>query len=266
MHERPTSGVADASGATAARHPTPVSIATFCHRVLATRDRDELTALIDAWLRPFGFVGFSFGETRRVNDAFIDEVQLLHWNPELTTRFIDSGLYRQDPVLMRFLTATETFTWDLSIFDASNPEHRTLKAIRQRAGAVEGIVAVACGPFPVRFSLFASGRGIDRSRRMSAALTVATAVIAAQVNRFGHEERPPARRPRLQVGAPLSIREREVIRWAAAGKSSRETATILAISEHTVNEYIASAIQKLNVANRTEAVAHALLTNQVTLA
>jgi DNA-binding CsgD family transcriptional regulator len=169
-------------------------------------------------------------------------------------------------VLLQFLTAVETFTWDLSIFDTDNPEHQALKALRQRAGAVEGIVAVACGPFPARFSLFASGRDIERSSRMSDGLTIATAVIAAQINRFGHEERPPARRPRLQVGAPLSMREREVIRWAAAGKSSRETATILAISEHTVNEYIASAIHKLNVANRTEAVAHALLTNQVALA
>jgi LuxR family quorum sensing-dependent transcriptional regulator len=250
----------------ASRHPTPFSLATFCHRVLGAKDREALADLTESWLRPFGFAGFSFGETRRVNDSFVDDVQLVRWDRELATRFIESGLYRHDPVLLRFLVSTETFTWDLSLFDDDNPQHRDLRAIRERAGAVEGVVAIACGPFPTRFSLFASGRNVDRSDRMTEALTVAAGIIAMQVNRFDQEGRPQAKRPRLQMGPSLSAREREVIRWAAAGKSSRETAVILSISEHTVNEYISGAIQKLNVANRTEAVAHAILTNQVSLA
>ncbi|MGL4438546.1 MAG: LuxR C-terminal-related transcriptional regulator [Bosea sp. (in: a-proteobacteria)] len=40
---------------------------------------------------------------------------------------------------------------------------------------------------------------------------------------------------------------------------------ILEISEHTVNDYIASGVAKLNASNRTEAVLRALLTNQIDL-
>ncbi len=53
--------------------------------------------------------------------------------------------------------------------------------------------------------------------------------------------------------------------WIAFGKSSREVAQIMAISEHTVNDYIASVMTKLNASNRTDAVLRALLTNQIDL-
>ncbi len=40
---------------------------------------------------------------------------------------------------------------------------------------------------------------------------------------------------------------------------------IMAISEHTVNDHIASAISRLQASNRTEAVMRALLTYQIDL-
>jgi DNA-binding CsgD family transcriptional regulator len=56
-----------------------------------------------------------------------------------------------------------------------------------------------------------------------------------------------------------------VLGWIAFGKSSREAAIIMGISEHTVNDYIASAITKLGASNRTEAVMRAVLTGQIDL-
>ncbi len=53
--------------------------------------------------------------------------------------------------------------------------------------------------------------------------------------------------------------------WIAFGKSSRDVAGIMSISEHTVNDYIASVMTKLQASNRTEAVLRALLTNQIDL-
>ncbi len=59
----------------------------------------------------------------------------------------------------------------------------------------------------------------------------------------------------------LSNREREVLRWSAAGKTADEIATILGITERTVTFHIASSLSKLNVVNKTQAVAKALLLN-----
>lgn len=56
----------------------------------------------------------------------------------------------------------------------------------------------------------------------------------------------------------LSERERQVLEWASAGKTSWEIAAILQLSEHTVNQYLASSIQKLGATNRVHAVAKAM--------
>jgi LuxR family quorum sensing-dependent transcriptional regulator len=56
----------------------------------------------------------------------------------------------------------------------------------------------------------------------------------------------------------LTPREREVLWWAAQGKSASEVAEILHISKRTVEEHTQNAIRKLGTDNRTQAVAIAL--------
>jgi LuxR family quorum sensing-dependent transcriptional regulator len=56
----------------------------------------------------------------------------------------------------------------------------------------------------------------------------------------------------------LSPREREVLRWCAAGKTTHQIADALGISQHTVLTHIAGACRKLEVRTRTAAVAKAL--------
>ncbi len=57
---------------------------------------------------------------------------------------------------------------------------------------------------------------------------------------------------------PLSERELECLRWTAVGKTSSEIATILDLSEHTINHYLIGATKKLDAVNRTQAVAKAI--------
>ncbi|EPE96114.1 helix-turn-helix domain-containing protein [Rhizobium grahamii] len=52
----------------------------------------------------------------------------------------------------------------------------------------------------------------------------------------------------------LSRKEIECLRWSAAGKSSDEIAVILGLSSHTVTAYLKTAIKKLGVTTRIQAV------------
>jgi LuxR family quorum sensing-dependent transcriptional regulator len=61
-------------------------------------------------------------------------------------------------------------------------------------------------------------------------------------------------------GEPLlTAREREVLTWAAHGKSSWEIGQILHIAKRTVDEHTQAATRKLGAANRTQAVVLAML-------
>jgi two-component system, NarL family, response regulator len=63
---------------------------------------------------------------------------------------------------------------------------------------------------------------------------------------------------RTMAGGPLSPREIEVLKWIAEGKSNKEIATLLFISEGTVKTHVLSIHEKLGVGDRTEAVVTAI--------
>ena len=58
---------------------------------------------------------------------------------------------------------------------------------------------------------------------------------------------------------PLTPRETQLLRWMVEGYSNKAIAKELFISENTVKYHIRNIFQKLQVQNRTEAVAYALL-------
>jgi transcriptional regulator EpsA len=66
--------------------------------------------------------------------------------------------------------------------------------------------------------------------------------------------RPPQDSARLDV----TERERQVLRWIAAGKSNWEIGRILRISEFTVKNHVQSLLKKLSVKSRTQAVTKAI--------
>ncbi len=63
---------------------------------------------------------------------------------------------------------------------------------------------------------------------------------------------------RAMAGGPLSPREVEVLKWIARGKSNKEIAALLFISEGTVKTHVLSIHEKLGVSDRTEAVVTAI--------
>jgi len=58
-------------------------------------------------------------------------------------------------------------------------------------------------------------------------------------------------------GAELTAREREVLRWVAAGKTDRDIGAILAISPRTVHKHLQHVYEKLGVETRTAAAMRA---------
>lgn len=57
---------------------------------------------------------------------------------------------------------------------------------------------------------------------------------------------------------PLTDRQLECLRWAAAGKSSMDIGAIVGLSPRTVDDHLAAACRRLGVRTRVQAVVLAL--------
>jgi DNA-binding CsgD family transcriptional regulator len=65
--------------------------------------------------------------------------------------------------------------------------------------------------------------------------------------------------PSGEASLPLTARERDVLRWVAAGKTDRDVADILGISPRTVHKHLEHVYTKLGVETRTAAVMRGLV-------
>jgi LuxR family quorum sensing-dependent transcriptional regulator len=64
--------------------------------------------------------------------------------------------------------------------------------------------------------------------------------------------------PSAEIGIVLTDRERDVLAWAARGKTVADTSDILKISVETVETHMRNALRKLDATNKTHAVAKAI--------
>jgi DNA-binding NarL/FixJ family response regulator len=85
-------------------------------------------------------------------------------------------------------------------------------------------------------------------------------VDAIRSARSGTLNLPPALARRLaeRPARELSSREREVLEMIVEGRSNREIATSMGISESTVKAHVAAILNKLGVSDRTEAATQAV--------
>jgi DNA-binding CsgD family transcriptional regulator len=63
---------------------------------------------------------------------------------------------------------------------------------------------------------------------------------------------------RIASNSPLSTREMEVLNYAAMGKSNKQIAEIIGLSESTIKNHFSSTLRKLRATDRTHAVTLAI--------
>ena len=64
--------------------------------------------------------------------------------------------------------------------------------------------------------------------------------------------------PRMAPEEPLSVREREIVKLIAEGKSSKEIGALLFISSRTVQHHRANIMRKLNVKKTADLIKYAI--------
>lgn len=130
---------------------------------------------------------------------------------------------------------------DLRLLEAAGVvllDEPSLAAETLAAGA-RGILMRDASPQRIRAALIAASEGI----------IVIDDALATNVLQ---QSRPPH-----ELVEPLTAREAEVMQLLASGRTNKEIAQRLGVTEHTVKFHVNSILGKLGVATRTEAVVHA---------
>jgi two-component system response regulator DesR len=161
------------------------------------------------------------------------------------------------------LKAIEEFRPEVAVLDLVMPELSGIEVARRASRSVPEtglIVYTGHGEQELLVeALDAGARGFVLKESPLAELVRAVKLVAA-----GRTYVDPVLGPALvragAIGAraPLSTREREILRHLADGETNAEIANALAISPDTVRTYIRRAMDKLEADTRTEAVATAL--------
>ncbi len=176
-----------------------------------------------------------------------------NWPPELVNAYDELGLLQKSPIIARLKSSVEPIVWELDAINVERAEGDKANAaveLFRDFGLEMGVyfsVHTAAGELgAVSFS----GKRDALSMEEMLTLNFLSQSIFAKLKQFEIKK--------STSDMALSPREAECLAWTAAGKTSAEIASILDISEHTINHYLGSICQKLNAQNRAHAVSKAM--------
>jgi LuxR family transcriptional regulator, quorum-sensing system regulator BjaR1 len=179
------------------------------------------------------------------------EMLVIHNLPEAwVSEYLENNYIINDPIARHCIEAQNPFLWREAIDATAALEAKNIMIRAEKYGLVNGV----CFPihningFEAGVSL--SGFSTPPKKTEIRSLHLASIMAFNTVRRIRSDHS-------LSIHA-ISDREKEVLTWCALGKTSKEIAYILFVSENTVNVHIKNAISKLSAGNKTEAVAIAM--------
>ena len=236
---------------------------------------EQLRALLQKVVEDYGFAAFDFIDVGQphVDLPFHYGTSGARWEQE----YISNSFLHVDPVIAKVRRTNVPFVWG-SVKPAEHHVGRKSGAVKTFEAAYdhgfrEGLV-VPCHFTDAmgrrystsstffwkdtvqKFSFLLSHKKHDLHITMIYWVQKAVDLIAAEHRGSGPVIRTDAN---MNGAVWLTDRERQVLAWAARGKTSSETADILTLSGETVETYIRSAIGKLAAVNKTQATVKALI-------
>jgi LuxR family quorum sensing-dependent transcriptional regulator len=186
------------------------------------------------------------------DQRFEDIVLGRRWPREWLKIYTEEQYVHVDPVLRHLRRTAGPFEWSEVRFDAERePRGAELMGRRHEFGFDGALVVPISGPGGNVACVSMSARKFTLTPRDRRPLHLMAYYAFEKVAGFRRRQPLPIRRS-------LTEREREVLSWAAMGKSAWEVSEILSIAERTVNEHAQTAFQKLGAMNKTHAVALAI--------
>ncbi len=234
---------------------TALDFSETCSRLA---DVEAIADALGKAVRPLGLQYFAVTRDFFRRAAFPKAAVAVRWPEGWYDHYTAAGFYAVDPVVRRNRQFGHPFKWT-DVLPECRGDARALTVMNVAATEFrmrEGVCVPLHNAHGVEGGVSFGGQHVELGAHSLAFVHLISLFAAAQMTRVLSEEQPSEL-------AALSHREREVLTWAAVGKTAAETAACMNVSVSTVDKQIASAIAKLGCATKTQAVALALLEGHV---
>lgn len=175
-----------------------------------------------------------------------------NWPEFLIAAYDANNLLDHSPVISRLKASTAPFVFEVEAINKNREDGNALLAAQlfNSFGINSGVyfsVHLTNGQLGA-VSFCGGGEPPDHEQIVE--LNYLANLIYSKLNQLGHNDKKSA--------FDLKKNEINCLKWTSQGKTSWEIASIMGLSEHTVNHYLTSAAQKLDTSNRTHAVSKAI--------
>jgi len=166
-------------------------------------------------------------------------------------RYFEKNYLEVDPTIAHVRNSNEVLRWKQMPTTSVNRQGRVVMNEAREFSLIDGITIPQLSLDGMRIGVSFSGRHMRDIPSTWTDLNVLSAMAVMRALGIYRETQKPEH-------SLLSARERECLLWVADGKSDWEISMILSISQKTVEKHLANCRQKLNVVNRSQAVARAI--------
>jgi LuxR family quorum sensing-dependent transcriptional regulator len=213
--------------------------------------RDEVADAMQRAISGFGGESLFLTALPHADQRLEDVVFARRWSPEWFEIYTREQYIRVDPYACFLRSAGRPFEWHEVRYDPER-EPKAAEVMRQRRdfGFRNGFIVPVLEPSGVSGFVSMTGARFELTPRTKPALHLMALYAYDRTRRLVA--------PCVSEKAQLTPREREVLTWAAQGKSAWEIGEILKIAKRTADEHTQSAFRKLGAVNKTQAVAIAL--------
>lgn len=224
----------------------------FVDRITGEKTVDDAWKAFLGFISGYGFHAGALSDLPGPADRIADMVVCVSWPDAWQTRYVEQDYVRRDPAVFYMSQSVLPYTWE-DVLESTEFDKSARNIVHEAGdfGLHAGFVVPLYGLRSGNAVLTIAGENTETSRAERAEMHLA-AIYA-----HGHI-RGLVRSTLGRDCVNLTLRERECLRWAAAGKTDWEISEILSISEKTANAHIEKAKRKFNVATRVQAVMHAI--------
>jgi DNA-binding CsgD family transcriptional regulator len=221
----------------------------------------ELCRVVAKLAQQMGFEKFVYAMTIRTPSLKPQEYLLSGYPSEWIKRYVSGNYFRIDPVIRHAQSSTLPIVW--TEHPSESTEVRDFWEEARSFGLAAGL-SLSVHEQPGITGIFSLSRdkAIDMEGQDLAALIGRAQMLSSVLHHAVFRiDLPKFILP--EGNAFLTTRERECLKWAADGKSAREIAEILGITERTAVFHVNNVVQKLSAANKIQAIVRALALNLI---